>query len=195
MSVPIITPSTTSRPQAITDIIESVALEQVALGHIINAEGEKIQKVVANGTIDQMLDSNKSVQNLLNAITHLEIILQSKLGLFGDCLCPPPFPCLPLIGTTLVASNPLFTVIQNSITDFTVDLGLLVVPGTAGTLTITTIPAGLPISVNGILPVGVTLVGNVLSYTNSNLLRTITLNVGAGLCTEIITINFITETP
>lgn len=43
MSMPIIEPSNTSRPQAITDIIESVALEQTALSHILNAEGEKIQ--------------------------------------------------------------------------------------------------------------------------------------------------------
>ncbi len=38
MSVPVITPGTGSRFQAITDIITSVALEQTALGHIINAE-------------------------------------------------------------------------------------------------------------------------------------------------------------
>ncbi len=35
------------RYQAITDIIQSVALEQTALAHILNAEGEKIQKVIA----------------------------------------------------------------------------------------------------------------------------------------------------
>ncbi|MEG0542040.1 MAG: hypothetical protein RR528_06905, partial [Angelakisella sp.] len=32
--------------QAVIDIIESVALEQTALAHILNAEGEKIQKIV-----------------------------------------------------------------------------------------------------------------------------------------------------
>ena len=30
-----------------TDIIESVALQETALSHILNAEGEKIQKMVA----------------------------------------------------------------------------------------------------------------------------------------------------
>lgn len=44
--MPIITPSKTSRSQAITDIIQSVALEQTALSHILNAEGEKIQKIL-----------------------------------------------------------------------------------------------------------------------------------------------------
>lgn len=46
MGMPIINASSTSRQQAITDIIESVALEQTALSHILNAEGEKIQKVL-----------------------------------------------------------------------------------------------------------------------------------------------------
>lgn len=44
--MPIIKPSNTSKEQSITDIIESVALEQAALSHILNAEGEKIQKIL-----------------------------------------------------------------------------------------------------------------------------------------------------
>ena len=47
MGMPVITASTTTREQAITDLIQSVALEETALSHILNAEGEKIQKVVA----------------------------------------------------------------------------------------------------------------------------------------------------
>ena len=46
MSMPVIKPGTVSRTQAISDIIESVALEQTGLSHILNAEGEKIQAVV-----------------------------------------------------------------------------------------------------------------------------------------------------
>ena len=42
MGMPVITPSITTRAQAVTDIIESVALEETALSHILNAEGEKI---------------------------------------------------------------------------------------------------------------------------------------------------------
>lgn len=86
--MPVITPGTGTRPQAITDIIESVALEQTALSHILNAEGEKIQKIVAVATTaTEMLAVNKSAQNMVNSITRLEIVLQSKLELFSDCIC------------------------------------------------------------------------------------------------------------
>ena len=47
MGMPVISPSQTTRCQAITDIIESVALEQAALSHLLNAEGEKLQRVVS----------------------------------------------------------------------------------------------------------------------------------------------------
>ncbi|MEM1485976.1 CshA/CshB family fibrillar adhesin-related protein [Oscillospiraceae bacterium PP1C4] len=78
----------TERSQAITDIIESVALEQTALSHIMNAEGEKIQKIVAmSATPQQLLNANKSVSGMLNTISVLENILQGKLGLFEECIC------------------------------------------------------------------------------------------------------------
>lgn len=87
MSMPVITPGTVCRNQAISDIIESVALEQTGLSHILNAEGEKIQKIVANGTVDQMLCGNKSVQSMVDAVARLEMILQMKLGLFSCNIC------------------------------------------------------------------------------------------------------------
>ena len=44
MSMPTITtsPNPISMSQAITDLIESIALEETALSHILNAEGEKL---------------------------------------------------------------------------------------------------------------------------------------------------------
>lgn len=88
MSMPVIVSGTGSRCQAITDIITSVALEQTALGHIINAEGEKIQKIVASAqSAEEMLAVNKSVESMLGAVTRLEMVLQGKLELFKDCLC------------------------------------------------------------------------------------------------------------
>ncbi|MEG1495354.1 MAG: hypothetical protein RSB99_00025 [Bacilli bacterium] len=88
MSMPIIKPSGVTKCQAITDIIESVALEQTGLSHILNAEGEKIQKaLVLAATSGDLLLVNKSVQSMVNAITRLETVLQGKLELFSDCLC------------------------------------------------------------------------------------------------------------
>ena len=89
MGMPIITSSTTTREQAITDIIESVALEETALSHILNAEGEKIQKMVALPDVapETLLAANKSVESMVNAVARLEMILQSKLSGFDGCLC------------------------------------------------------------------------------------------------------------
>lgn len=88
MGMPIITPSTTTRCQAITDIIESVALEQTGLSHILNAEGEKIQKALELSTTNEdLIKVNHSVQSMVKTITFLESILQGKLELFDDCLC------------------------------------------------------------------------------------------------------------
>ncbi|MEG2116083.1 MAG: hypothetical protein RRZ69_00210 [Clostridia bacterium] len=85
MSMPVIVPGTTTRPQAIADIITSVALEETGLAHILNAEGEKIQAFVAmpGVTADQLLAVNASVQATIDAITKLEMMLQSKLNLFS----------------------------------------------------------------------------------------------------------------
>lgn len=88
MSMPIIKPSNIKRCEAITDIIESVALEQVGLSHILNAEGEKIQAALEiSKNSDEILKVNKSVQAMVNSVTRLETILQGKLELFNECLC------------------------------------------------------------------------------------------------------------
>ncbi|MEG0321677.1 MAG: hypothetical protein RR606_05760 [Oscillospiraceae bacterium] len=85
MSMPVIVPGTTTTTQAINDIIESVALEETGLSHILNAEGEKIQKMLAipGVTADQLLAVNASVQATVDAVTKLNMVLQSKLALFA----------------------------------------------------------------------------------------------------------------
>lgn len=94
MGMPVITASATTRDQAITDLIQSVALEETALSHILNAEGEKIQKMVAlpDVTPEVLLAANKSVESMVNAVSRLEMILQSKLSNFDGCLCQPTSP-------------------------------------------------------------------------------------------------------
>ncbi|MBP1736326.1 MAG: hypothetical protein H6Q60_207 [Oscillospiraceae bacterium] len=85
MSMPVITPGDGTREQAITDLIESIALQETALSHILNAEGEKMQAVIAmeDVTPEQLLELNQSVEQLVGSITRLEMMLQSKLELFS----------------------------------------------------------------------------------------------------------------
>jgi HAMP domain-containing protein len=86
MGMPVITPGEGSRDQAITDLIQSVALQEAALAHIMNAEGEKMQKIIGldNVTSEELLALNKSVGSMINSITRLEMMLQAKLDLFSD---------------------------------------------------------------------------------------------------------------
>lgn len=85
----VIAPSATTRSQAVTDIIESVALQQTALSHVLNAEGEKLQKILSLDEVspDMILQTNKSVESMVNAIANLETILKEKLALFEGCIC------------------------------------------------------------------------------------------------------------
>lgn len=89
MGMPIITTSQSSRYNAVTDIIQSVALEQAALSHILNAEGEKLQCMIASEctTPEEILTTNDSVRSMVDSIAKLEMILQYKLSLFEGCLC------------------------------------------------------------------------------------------------------------
>ena len=68
------------RDQAIADIIESIALEETGLAHIINAEGEKIQRAleIADNT-DDLIDVNKSVKDTIVNIIKMQMLLQFKL--------------------------------------------------------------------------------------------------------------------
>lgn len=89
MGMPVIESSGITRCESVTDIIQSVALEEAAFAHIINAEGEIIQLIVANGeaSIAEIIELNSSINSMLGTIAALENVLQSKLGLFEDCLC------------------------------------------------------------------------------------------------------------
>ncbi|MEM1483322.1 hypothetical protein V6615_00430 [Oscillospiraceae bacterium PP1C4] len=73
------------------DIMESVAQIETAISHILNAEGEKLQKVLATTTdIDKILCVNKEVNNTIINATHLEHVLYAKLSAIEDCcgFCP-----------------------------------------------------------------------------------------------------------
>ncbi len=88
MSMPVIVPGTVTTVQAVNDLIESVALEETGLSHILNAEGEKIQAFVhmPGVTPAQLLAVNASVQGTVDAVTRLTMVLQSKLALFSGMI-------------------------------------------------------------------------------------------------------------
>lgn len=89
MGMPVITPGTITREEAVGDIIESVAMEEAALAHILNAESEKLQAVIddSTATSEELLAINRSVKNTISAISRLEMVLQAKLELFRDTIC------------------------------------------------------------------------------------------------------------
>ncbi|MEG1457528.1 MAG: hypothetical protein RSC57_02920 [Bacilli bacterium] len=67
-------------------VVESIALIEAALSHILNAEGEKIQKIIAISTDPcELLKVNESVNRVIKNITFLEHVLYEKLELASNC--------------------------------------------------------------------------------------------------------------
>ncbi len=81
---------------AATNILQSIALQEAGLAHIINAEGEKLQKAIAMCDTDMcdLLDVNESVESMIEKVTALEIVLKSKV----DAVVPiiNRVPCKPV---------------------------------------------------------------------------------------------------
>ena len=87
-----------TREEALTMIIASIAMEELALSHILNAEGEKLQYIL--GTLPgsgacvcprDVLDVNKSVTALVEVVTQNQMLLKNKLSQVLE-FCPPPPP-------------------------------------------------------------------------------------------------------
>jgi len=82
MTAPVI-PSVTQE-QALADLLESVALEEVAIAHFINAEAEKIQAIGALLEGNQMdlstvIDFERSVAGVLQTAIKMQMLLEFKL--------------------------------------------------------------------------------------------------------------------
>ena len=90
-----------SREQALTMIIASIAMEERALGYIIEAEGDKLRQVLdkcgCGVTPQEVLKVNKSVTKLLEVAGENQSMLRCKLALALDAggECPPTPPCPP----------------------------------------------------------------------------------------------------
>lgn len=80
-------PSPLTREEAISMILSSIAMEELGLSHIINAEGEKIQFSLGTipgvtsppATIEDVLAINDSVRDVLNTITQQQMFLNAKM--------------------------------------------------------------------------------------------------------------------
>ncbi len=91
-------------------IIASIAMEELALSHILNAEGEKLQYIL--GTLpgaspclcpQDVLAVNKSVTALVEVVTQNQMLLKNKLDRVLE-FCPPP--CLPEPGPAPCPPSP-----------------------------------------------------------------------------------------
>ena len=62
-----------SMSQAITDLIESIALEETALSHILHAESEKLHKAINMGevTLEEIMNVNDTVMSMVSTINNL----------------------------------------------------------------------------------------------------------------------------
>lgn len=87
-SIPNITPNITlTRDDAINLILSSIAMEEIGMSHILNAEGEQLQYLLGTlpgrtgppATISELLALNQSVRSTLDSTTRNNIMLQSKL--------------------------------------------------------------------------------------------------------------------
>ena len=75
-----------TRDEALNMIVASIAMEELALSHILNAEGEKLQYILGTllGTSpstrpQDVLAVNKSVTTLVEAVTQNQMLLKNKL--------------------------------------------------------------------------------------------------------------------
>ncbi|MCI5726701.1 MAG: hypothetical protein MR274_04060 [Clostridium sp.] len=103
MGMPNLYPSNDiSLDAALNNIIQSVALMEAALSHILNAEGEKLQAVLGTAKVanlaytptkpEDLLKFNSSVEEMITSATLLEVLLTKKLTLAKSMLPQKPKP-------------------------------------------------------------------------------------------------------
>lgn len=93
-NIPNITPVISlDRCETIDLLLSSIALEEIGLSHILNAEGEKLQAFLnkSNHCLKDYLRINDSVNQTLRTIVKSQMLLQFKLedvaALDETCIC------------------------------------------------------------------------------------------------------------
>lgn len=87
MSMPKIECENIDKCCAAASLLQSIALEEAAISHILNAEGEKLQKGISfSCNLKDLIDINKSVEDVLDKLITLENVLKAKLDLIKPIL-------------------------------------------------------------------------------------------------------------
>ena len=85
--MPAFAETTIGREEAISQLIASIAMEELALAHILNAEGEKIQHVlgtlagqeVSDATIEDLQTVDGLVTDMLESVRETQTQLMEKM--------------------------------------------------------------------------------------------------------------------
>ena len=77
--------------QAVIDLLESIALQESALSHILCAESQKMETAMAMKEVDlcKLLEINDSATNMVHAVANLELALKDKLEFISNNLYYP----------------------------------------------------------------------------------------------------------
>ncbi|OUM94251.1 MAG: hypothetical protein BAA04_02320 [Firmicutes bacterium ZCTH02-B6] len=85
-TIPDFPPITLTREESLVLLLASIAREEIALAHVVNAEAEKLEYVSgtlgqeAPPSLDAVLEVQASARRVLDAILLKEVQLQLKLG-------------------------------------------------------------------------------------------------------------------
>ena len=77
--------------QAVIDLMESIALQETALSHILCAESQKMKVAMGLDGLDlcKLLEVNDSATNMVHAVANLELVLKEKLEFISNNLYYP----------------------------------------------------------------------------------------------------------
>lgn len=80
-----------SLDQAVVDLLESIALQESSLSHILCAESMKMKSALDLDDLDlcKLLEVNDSATNMVNAVANLELLLKDKLEFISNNLYYP----------------------------------------------------------------------------------------------------------
>lgn len=80
-----------SLDQAVVDLMESIALQESALSHILCAESQKMKATLSMEELDlcKLLEVNDSATNMVHAVANLELVLKEKLEFIANNLYYP----------------------------------------------------------------------------------------------------------